>query len=398
MAYNYPLEATDYVPIYTVDSSVTDTALTAAAKVFSAIKLAVAAAEAAVESDVVVQIMPRYDGVFYTWDGADSGYVASSSLTVNITAVGAQAQCGVSLTGSFPAPHASVFPVLTINGNQVTQTGSVTIGEERQLRLYQTNWYGAHFRCTLGMLDFEATDSDFGHVNFYSAPGGYFAPVLIRCTEYRNQVATTPSFENVTSFIINGGIVDGRNATFGVAAGAVGVPATMSVVDVTVLVDDSGLVGAYNCFDSGVGGAFNAKGVTFNLTGATSAVKLFNATATLTQPVGVTYFPAPLTLNTAPPASAALVTVPLDVRVRKVFGDVTLTPAAGLAAFWTIEVETGIATGVYSPVLVPTALAAGLAGQVHGYSFDVPAGRRYRFTKSAGAGTTETISHYSFID
>ena len=103
------------------------------------------------------------------------------------------------------------------------------------------------------------------------------------------------------------------------------------------------------------------------------------------------------TLADTPPASAALVTAG-GTRWREVFGTIELTAAAAVDAVITIAIETGIGTGVYTDV-IKARIAGGLTTTLGlPYTFKVATGRRYKFTKGAGVGVTETIGHYSFLD
>lgn len=127
-----------------------------------------------------------------------------------------------------------------------------------------------------------------------------------------------------------------------------------------------------------------------------SALKADSADAT-----GLKWVPPALTMAATPPAVSIPVAVPAagGVSSRRVFGDATIVPGADDPAVVNWQVETGVGTDVYTTV-VACRLGIGLvAGSRLPYCFDVPAGRRYRWT--AGGGTTvgaETISTYSYLD
>ena len=104
-------------------------------------------------------------------------------------------------------------------------------------------------------------------------------------------------------------------------------------------------------------------------------------------------------LASAPAFGAgAEVTVPAGADVRLVYGTVAVKATASVDAFITLEVENGVGTAVYDEVMEMRA-ALGLLQELHGtYAVMVECGRRYRFMRSNGAGTTETILKYSYSD
>lgn len=84
---------------------------------------------------------------------------------------------------------------------------------------------------------------------------------------------------------------------------------------------------------------------------------------------------------------------------RWVFGTFAVANTAVNAAEVAVEIETGIATGVYTKAQRAfRPIAAELRSAETPYCFFVPAGRRYRFIQLGLAGTTETVVHYSFAD
>ena len=401
-----PLGITSFVagqiiPEYTVNSNVVDSIENAVKLTFSAINLAVAHAEAQGYSYMQITVQPVQESFdAYEWDGAASGYAALSDLSVTIIVPSGNAfYRALDIHGVFPDADPAALPNITLQGAAVFQSADLTLGDHRQLILSErTEWFGAHHIVNVNHCDGFIYDSHVAQTQFVTPIGGFSTWTLTNFYGDNNALDTGAMFQRTSSISWNGGVWRGVGGGAGVNTPDVGLTASVGVRNVSIDIQDPTNVGAYAVFDTGVGGSFSAKGVDFSVNGATSAVTLFNATATPSTPVGVTNFPAKSTQNGVAPATTVLVTVPLDVRVRHVYGDVTLTPAAGLPASWLIEVETGIGTGIYNPIQNPTAPATGLAGQVQNYSFDCAGGRRYRFTKSGNAGTTETISHYSYTD
>jgi hypothetical protein len=116
---------------------------------------------------------------------------------------------------------------------------------------------------------------------------------------------------------------------------------------------------------------------------------------------GLSWLPLALTMAAAAPAAATPVTAITTGGIvkRTVFGDATLVPGAADAAIVNWQVETGIATAVYTTVQV-CRLGVGItAGGRIAFNFVVPAGRRYQWTAGGGATVgTEAIGTYSFMD
>jgi hypothetical protein len=104
--------------------------------------------------------------------------------------------------------------------------------------------------------------------------------------------------------------------------------------------------------------------------------------------VGQTAYPTPrlaaaFSQNATPPASAALVTVPATLVLhRHVYGSATVETASGDSVL--VEVETGVATGVYDAVQY---LAVGTTDETANlaFSFKVKPGFRYKFTLAGAA-------------
>lgn len=120
---------------------------------------------------------------------------------------------------------------------------------------------------------------------------------------------------------------------------------------------------------------------------------------TISAALGVFYLPGVAsTQGAAAPATTVVQSLPQGVSRRTVYGSMSLIAGAAADALWTIEVETGVGTGVYSIVQVPTVPAATAGTWQVAYSFQVAGGRRYRFTAGGGVGVTETISRYNFTD
>lgn len=98
------------------------------------------------------------------------------------------------------------------------------------------------------------------------------------------------------------------------------------------------------------------------------------------------------------PTSGTLVTVTTTVKSRRVFGSVILAATGANAAAIQVDIETGIATGVYSAALIMT-IPAGISGSFKlPFCFEVVAGRRYRLVKGAASSVTETIDKYSYTE
>lgn len=83
---------------------------------------------------------------------------------------------------------------------------------------------------------------------------------------------------------------------------------------------------------------------------------------------------------------------------RHVYGMISVTATAGVAAKIDIAVETGVATGVFN-TLQSVGIGAGVTSELRvPYSFIALKGRKYKFTKGGGVGVAETISFYSYTD
>jgi len=101
-------------------------------------------------------------------------------------------------------------------------------------------------------------------------------------------------------------------------------------------------------------------------------------------------------LSTTSPGFATPVTAPATSGGRDVRAVVTVLSAAVNIAFVALQVETGVATGVYTEVGRVSAIAmVGVTGTLFSR---VPSGRRYQFVKGGLAGTTETIDLYGYTD
>lgn len=87
-----------------------------------------------------------------------------------------------------------------------------------------------------------------------------------------------------------------------------------------------------------------------------------------------------------------------NVPQRTVFGVITLAATVANAASINWQVETGYLTGVYTTVLSFTQAVNDTTARTYSYSFVVPGGRRYRFTRGGLAGTTETVTLYNYVD
>jgi|GEM_PF-3872158 len=143
--------------------------------------------------------------------------------------------------------------------------------------------------------------------------------------------------------------------------------------------------------------------VTSGTTNAVSADNGITASTVATDgttilPVGATPQPTTFSYAQAAPASNALVAVNAGLTSRRVFGTFTIAATAGNPASILIEVETGIGTGAYIAIGTFTQVATDTLARTYGYSFEVPGGRRYRMTKGALAGVTETFTTYNFAD
>lgn len=92
------------------------------------------------------------------------------------------------------------------------------------------------------------------------------------------------------------------------------------------------------------------------------------------------------------------VTVPAGAEARLVYGTVSVTATASIEALVTIEVENGVGSAVYDEVLEVRVALGLLQNQRWPFAFVVEGGRRYRFLRSNGAGTTETVIKYSYAD
>ncbi|WP_373078706.1 hypothetical protein [Zhongshania sp.] len=100
--------------------------------------------------------------------------------------------------------------------------------------------------------------------------------------------------------------------------------------------------------------------------------------------------------NVTPPAFGALVTVPSGTTEREVYFSIAMDSGALTSSSVTVEVETGIGTGLYSQVLrlrqPPGASVRTLSG-----AFVAASGRRYRFIEDMTGGTRDFV-FYSFRD
>jgi hypothetical protein len=385
-----------FVPQYTVDNSITDSAVTASALVFSSIKLAIEHAESAGETEISLTVM--MNGTPYVWDGADSGFAVASGLSVDIygtAEVVSAGLVGIHLTGVFPAA-AGTFPRLAFSYLTVRMLADVTIGQNRQFSMSNVYWNGniagVNGVCTIDFADVVIFAAYISATTFTGPALGYFGVTLIQVKLLNS------AFNRTAYFSWSSGTVRQNGTAFGVVTPDAGLTSDIDVTGVTVDVNDPAGTGVYTVFDAGVNGVFRARGVEFCKSIPSTGITLYNATAAVVDPVGVITFPANAQQNVAVPLSGNPVTVPVNVRTRLVYGDVTLDAAALVPAFWTIEVETGIGTGLYDIVLVPTAPAASPTGKVDPFCFSVNGGRKYRFTAGGGLGVTETISHYSYTE
>lgn len=389
---------TAYVPVYTVDQNVVDSPELADAKVFSTIALAVADAEAEGYASMSIDLVYAPSGTPHVWAGAASGFAAGSTLRVEI--VGASG-AWLDISGAFPAADGVVFPVLSFVGVfNVSQSANVVLGANRQLILDGVSVSGGGFTIQIDNADVVISSGLYINMHLFAAPGAYLGVIGTGGAALNHGPAATPMFGNVDNLDISNcawRLVDGSTAGF-VTCEPTGTKA-ITIANCSAFVRHN-VAGAITLFDSGTGTIrFTGLDYAYDNTGG-GALALYDAGATLTAPATVTTTPADSQQAVAAPASAALVTVPRDVRTRHVYGEVTLQAAPAVAASWLIEVETGIGTGVYSTVLNPQTPATGGVGIVitAAFSFTVAGGRRYRFTKSNGAGTTETIARYSYTD
>lgn len=105
------------------------------------------------------------------------------------------------------------------------------------------------------------------------------------------------------------------------------------------------------------------------------------------------------TILGAAPAFGTLVTVTSGILHRHIWGSITVAPTALNAASVAIQVETGVGTGIYSTQQDSQASAGAVAGSKRdAYHIIVPASFRYKFVNGALAGTTETVTYYSYAD
>lgn len=83
---------------------------------------------------------------------------------------------------------------------------------------------------------------------------------------------------------------------------------------------------------------------------------------------------------------------------RFVYASFNLTPAVAQPAGVGLEVETGVATAIYTRVLNIQAPLGAANLDKRAMAFLVPTGRRYRFVNTSGAGATATFDVYNTTD
>ncbi len=99
----------------------------------------------------------------------------------------------------------------------------------------------------------------------------------------------------------------------------------------------------------------------------------------------------------------ASITVPAFAQERTIHANFRLDPTVQVAAWVSVEIETGIGTDEFVEIARREMPAINVGVSRGGLSMIVPGGYRYRFRRSGGAGTTElfgdgTATGYSYID
>lgn len=108
--------------------------------------------------------------------------------------------------------------------------------------------------------------------------------------------------------------------------------------------------------------------------------------------------PSVVQQNVSPPAFGTLVLVPTEVPVRMVYGTVELLSTGTVDSFVRAEVETAPNSDAYDIVIVVFNALGLLQVTRRPFTFAVKGGRRYRFVKGNGAGVTEVVLHYSYVE
>lgn len=106
----------------------------------------------------------------------------------------------------------------------------------------------------------------------------------------------------------------------------------------------------------------------------------------------------PTYAGSAPAIDGATLTTAGGALGRIVVCSFNLVATVANAANITVAIETGVGTGSYTSVPLVQAGIGLLGILIANAVFAVPTGRRYKFSKGALAGTTETFSTYSTID
>lgn len=103
-------------------------------------------------------------------------------------------------------------------------------------------------------------------------------------------------------------------------------------------------------------------------------------------------------LSVSPPSFGSTVTVPATAHQRTVYGSVTLDGTLLLGAYIAFSIETAVGSGSYTEVWRQTLAATDVLATTRQFCTPVGPGLRYKFTRSGGLGTTETISAYNTTD